>query len=117
MPVIKVWNLPHPRNEIALKKLEDTIIAGAARVEKLGLRQKDITVLFPSEIPRRPNPDNTIIVEISFLFERPGRTKELRQHLAWRVGEAVKSLYTLNRVECGISRTDPTEDGYWDSNC
>ncbi len=115
MPVIKVWCLP-VSSEDTLQHLRQCIIGAACSVKVLALKgEEDVTVLFP--------PDSMsyglgldIIVEITGLFEREERTREVIQTLAFRVGKVFKQLFPKTKnVECFVYPFNPHIGGFWSS--
>lgn len=114
MPIIKVWCLPSGQVEADMNRLHQEIVKAVTSVSELGLRgENDMTCLFPPDLMQYGLGEE-IIVEISGLFEKPERTKDVRQRLARNVGEVVKRLYPKAKVECFVSTIDPTQ-GFWTS--
>jgi hypothetical protein len=56
-----------------------------------------------------------IIVEVSGLYERPERTKEVRDGLAAALGKVVKETYPEANVEVFIFTFNPDASGFWHS--
>ncbi|MDO8599530.1 MAG: hypothetical protein Q7S02_05465 [bacterium] len=58
--------------------------------------------------------DPTLVIVVEGLFDRPDRTKEVRDRLAWMLGEAAKPyIHGHWTVETLVQRFDPTVDAYW----
>ncbi len=112
MPVIKVWCLPSGQTEAYLNRLHGEIVAAVISVAELGLHsEKDMTCLYPPDLMKYGLGEE-IIVEISGLFEKPERTKDVLQRLAKKVGEVVMDLYPEARAECFVTTVDPFQ-GFW----
>lgn len=113
MPIIKVWCLPENVTERGFHELLEGIVAAVVGVPELGLRDEDMTILFPPDRVKWGLGEE-IIVEIGGLFIKPERTKGVRNRLAQRVGEAVKSHFPNAYIECFVQTFDPVE-GFWAS--
>lgn len=115
MPVIKAWCLPSGQTEEDLNVLHQSIVKAVVSVAELGIKsQNDITCLFPPDLMKYGLGEE-IIIEVGGLYQKPERTKKVRQRLARNIGEAVKELYPKARVECFITTFDPSQ-GFWTSD-
>ncbi len=114
MPVIKIWCLPANQTEKKLNKVHQSIVSAVVGIPELGLKdQNDMTCLFVPDLMSYGLGEE-IIVEIGGLFEKPERTKEIRQQLAKNVGLGIKKLYPKAKIECFVSSFNP-ENGFWTS--
>jgi hypothetical protein len=109
MPVIKLWCLPESE-EAKLNELHQSIVRAVADVPELGVRdEKDITCLFPSDMMKY-GLGTEIIVEVTGLYEKPERTKEVRQRLAEGLVGAVKGHFPDTEViECFVNPFNPSQ--------
>lgn len=113
MPVIKVWCLPI-KGEEKLNKLHKAIVSAVVGVSELKLTdENDMTVLFPPDLMKY-GLGSVIIIEITGLFQKKGRTREVLQKLCAEVGKSVKNLYPDAKVECSVQTLNPQE-GFWES--
>ncbi len=114
MPIIKIWCLPSGQTETDLNLLHQRIVGAAVSVSELGLHsERDITCLFPPDLMQYGLGEE-IIIEISGLFEKPERTRDVRQRLARNVGRVVKELYPEAKIKCFVAIIDPSQ-GFWAS--
>lgn len=115
MPIIKIWCLPPQQTEQDLNRLHQAIVTAVVGVTELGLKDEtEMTCLFVPDLMAYGLGDE-IIVEITGLFEKPERTKEVLQRLAENVGKAVQKLYPeTNKVECLVYSFNPKQ-GFWTS--
>jgi len=67
MPVIKFWCLPSGQSQKKLEKFYQAILEAVVSIKGLGLTQKAITVLFPTDHMIYGLGDE-IIIEIGWLF-------------------------------------------------
>jgi len=112
MPVIKVWCLPANQTEEKLNELHQSIVSAVVGIHELGFKdENDMTCLFVPDLMSYGLGEE-IIVDIAGLFEKPERTKEVRQRLAENVGREVKRLYPDAKIECFVSSFNP-ENGFW----
>ncbi len=73
-----------------------------------------VTVVYGGKMVLSDN--KTLMVMIEGLFDRADRTKEIRDHLAQCVGQAVKALLDDDwRVEVLVERFNTVTDSYWTS--
>lgn len=136
MPIIRVMNWPSRVREIAWERVTDaedffTATRGAlerdsAFTQVLGAKlrcacvaahvpgvesQDLVTVSFDTGYVLA---DRTLVIVVEGLFDRPDRTKEVRDRLARMLGEAARSLIRDDwTVEVLVQRFDPTADAYW----
>jgi phenylpyruvate tautomerase PptA (4-oxalocrotonate tautomerase family) len=110
MPIVKVWCLPPRQSEKKLKKLFEKLLAAITSVKELGLSKKSITCLFPPDLMKY-GLGTEIIIEIDGLFQKPERTRSVRQRLANTVAYSVKLLYPGAKVECFVRTFNP-KDGF-----
>lgn len=113
MPVIKVWCLPQVPEE-QLRKLHRDIVAAVVSVKELGLKDEtEMTCLFPPDMDMMHyGLGEEIIIEVSGLFEKPDRTKAVRQALAEALGKVARAMFPDAHVECFISSFNPAQ-GFW----
>jgi hypothetical protein len=112
MPVIKVWCLAK-QSERKLRTLHKAIVE--ASIIQLGLKdENDITVLFPADMMSY-GLGREIVIEVGGLFEKPERTIQVKQSLAYRLGSAVKKLYPAAKIECFVQSFNPSQ-GFWSSD-
>lgn len=111
MPVIRVSCLPQmPEDD--LSKLYEDIVAAVLSIEELGLKdESEITCLFPSDMMDVGLGDE-VIIEVIGLFDKPQRTKAVRQELAEALGKAVDMMFPAARIECFIFPFSPAQ-GFW----
>ena len=83
-------------------------------VPELGLNgEKDVTCLFPPDMMKY-GLGSEVIIEVTGLFDKPERTREVRQHLAERLGQAVSwHVQKAIKVECLIYPPFNPKDGFW----
>ena len=113
MPVIKVWCLPQMTEE-QLNKLHKNIVHAVVGITELGLKdESDMTCLFPPDMMRYGLGEE-IIVEVTGLFEKPERSKNVRRLLAAMLGLRVKEIFPNAHIECFIYPFHP-EQGFWSS--
>ena len=87
--------------------LRDAVVAA----EVPGVERSGITVTYGGEQVLKD--DRTIILIVEGLFDRPDRTKEVRDRLALKLAEAAKGwVATTWRVEVLVKRFDPEKDSY-----
>ncbi|MDP2665720.1 MAG: hypothetical protein Q8P23_03770 [bacterium] len=116
MPVIKVWCLPQ-MTENQLKMLHKNIVGAVVDLVDLGLKdENDMTCLFPPD-SMSYGLGEEIIIEVTGLFEKPGRTEEVRQNLAQALGFVVHSMFLHMRlkaplIECFVYPFNPVQ-GFW----
>ena len=115
MPIIKIWCLPPNQTEQDLNRLHQAIVNAVVGVPELGLKDEtEMTCLFVPDLMVYGLGDE-IIVEITGLFEKSERTKDVLQRLAKNVGQAVQKLYPeTNKVECLVYSFNPKQ-GFWTS--
>lgn len=114
MPIIKLWCLPAGQTEEKLNFLHKTIVKAVVSISELGLtNENQMTCLFVPDLMSYGLGEE-IIIEISGLYDKPERTKSVKQRLAESVGRSVKNLYPDAKVECFISTFDPKQ-GFWTS--
>jgi hypothetical protein len=106
LPIVKVWCLP-PQTEEQLNGLHQDVVAAAVSVHKLGIKGKQhLTCLFPQDMMQY-GLGSEVIVEISGLFEKPERTPQVIDLLAFRVGLAVAKRFPKAKVECLVYSFNP----------
>lgn len=115
MPVIKVWCLPEHQTEQKLRDLHVAIVKAIVGQKELGLKsESDMTCLFPPD-QMQYGLGSEIIVEVSGLFAKSERTWEVKQLVAERLGNAVRTLYPESKVEVFVSTFNQHSDGFWSS--
>lgn len=115
MLVIKVWCLPL-MEEKRLNALHKAIVRGVCGVSELGLKdENDMTTLFPSDLMKY-GLGTDIFVEITGPDDKPERTQEVRNHLARKVGGAVREFFPGAKVECCVQPFNHDQSGFWSSN-
>ncbi|HCC05545.1 TPA: hypothetical protein DEP58_04595 [Patescibacteria group bacterium] len=103
MLVIKVWCLPRS-TERKLRHVFESIIKAVEDVPELDLKGKDsMKVLFPLDIMEFGLGTETII---EGHLEKSDRTKKCRNHLAERLGVALKKHLPKANAECWVSPDD-----------
>ncbi len=109
MPVIKVWCLPNI-GESKLSVLQQELVRATQKVRELGIEtEKDVTCLFPTDLMQH-GPGHEIIIEVTGLFEKPERTREVRQRLAEELVAAVRGqLRDVGLIECFIHPFNPAQ--------
>ncbi len=116
MPVIKVWCLPSGLTEKQLNHLHQEILRSVVSISELGIKdQNDVTCLFVPDYLMFYSLQKEIIIEVCGLYDKPERTKEVKQRLAENIGRSVKNLYPKAKVECFILTFDPKQ-GFWVSD-
>ena len=111
MLVIKIWCLPI-QGEEKLNNLHRSIVSAVVSINELGLKdEKDMMVLFPSDLMKY-GLGKDIIIEISGLSQEKHRTTKVLQRLAEETGKTVKNLYPKAKVECFI-QTFNSKQGFW----
>lgn len=113
MPVIKMWCMPN-LDEDGLYRIRKDITSTVLSIPELELKyETDVTCIFiPAMSEYRLNEE--IIVEIYGLFEKPERTKEVRERLACKVANVAQAHFPHARVECFVYPFNP-EYGFWTS--
>jgi phenylpyruvate tautomerase PptA (4-oxalocrotonate tautomerase family) len=115
MPVIKVWCLPAGQTEEQLNHLHQEIVRAVVSISELGIKdENDMTCLFVPDLMSYGLGEE-VIVEVCGLYDKPERTKTVKQELAKSIGRAVKNLYPKAKVECFILTFDPKQ-GFWVSD-
>lgn len=131
MPIIKVYGVPDTMNEAlgsrvspetyqcVLGELCDSIRFGVASLPDLALTANDVTVFFPTD-RLQIGLGEEIIVEVTGLYEKPGRDEIVRRSLAELLARVVAGrlgwrLPQLKMVEVLISTFNP-QSGFarWD---
>ena len=113
MPIIKVWCLPGGQSENKLRLLHQEIVAGVVEISELGIsNEKQITCLFPPDLMSYGLGEE-IIVEVTGLFSKPERTREVRNKLAKSIGQRVKKLYPNSMVEVLVYPFTQDVNSYW----
>lgn len=113
MPVIKIWCLPKSGEE-ELKQLHKGLVATAVNIAELGLKdENDMTMLFPPDMMKY-GLGSEIIIEVTGLFEKPGRSDAVRNRLAAALGNVVKTHFPEAKVECFVYPF-PARNGFWTS--
>lgn len=70
-----------------------------------------MTVLFPPDMMKF-GLGSEIIIEVTGLFKKPGRTARIRNQLAKQLGAAIETHFPKAKVECFIGPFDPKQ-GFW----
>lgn len=111
MPVIRVSCLPEmPPDQ--LRKLHQDIEDAVLSIKELGLRDgTQVTHLFPPDM-LSDGLGEEVIIEVIGLFDKPQRTKAVRQALAEALGKAVEAHFPKARIECFIFPFSPAQ-GFW----
>lgn len=120
MPVIKVWRLTHKDMVVDdLNGLYRTLLQAVVGMEVLGLNEKQITCIFPTD-SLRSRFETEIIIEVTGLFAKPERTDEVRRQLATTIGTATETWWREMGfkkpivIEC-LVHPFVEEQGYWSS--
>lgn len=114
MPIIKVWCLPK-MEEYQLRQVHCAIVGAVESVKELKLDgMKDVTCLFPPD-SMAFGLGTEVVIEVTGLFKKPGRTREVRRRLAKLLGQAVADYVPkAKKVECLVYPPfNPAEDGFW----
>lgn len=110
MPLITVWNAHQTYD-----KVKWDIIDACLGIEELGLKKPaEVSVCFVPDMD--PSwVEETVVVVVELLFDKPGRTQAVRQRLAEAIGRAIKdSTVGHNRpVEVAVKRFNPERDAFW----
>lgn len=116
MPQITVWCLPQNLGERKLRQLHKAIVAAAVSVKELELTgEGDMLTLFPPDMMRY-GAGTEIMVQVSELWDRPGRTPQVRNRLATALGQAVKAMFPKAVVAARVDPLfRPARDGFWTS--
>ena len=113
MPVIKVWCLPQMTEE-QMNKLHKNIVQAVVGITELGLKdESDMTCLFPPDMMSYGLGEE-IAIEVTGLFEGPGRTKTVGERLASALGETVCTIFPKAHVQCLVNEPNP-EQVFWSS--
>ncbi|MFH2062688.1 MAG: hypothetical protein ABIJ46_00860 [bacterium] len=121
MPLIEFVNWSTRPSELQenLRELSDPISTlakslrdAAVSADVPGLTKDTVTVTIGGR--RVLSGDRTLIIKVSMLFDRPDRTKEVRDRLAQKLGEAaMKWVAPTWRVEVMIERFDPAVNSFF----
>ena len=103
MPVIKVWCLPQMTEE-QLNKLHKNIVQAVVGITELGLKdESDMTCLFPPDMMSYGLGEE-IVIEVTGLFEGPGRTKTVGNDWHQRLGK--RSARYSQKLTSNVSSTN-----------
>jgi len=100
MPVAKVYGLPEMKEE-ALVELYETILTAIVSVKELNLRESDITVFFPTDMMKKGLGDE-IIIFVDGLFEKPERTKKVKDRLAQTIVAFTRFFFSRTGKKANI---------------
>lgn len=105
--------MPSGQTEVDLQSLYQKLVEAVLGIAELGLKSRhDITFLFPSDLMTYGLGEE-IIVEITGLYEKPERTKQVQDHLAQAVGQVIKDAYPNANVEVFVYTFNPAASGFW----
>lgn len=111
MPIIEVWGIADPDQE-RLENLLGALVDATLSIKELGLvHEGQVTVQFLGDMLAQGLGEE-IIVKVYGLFDKPGRTNEVRQRLARDLTVAVHHHYPEPRIETLIHEFNPNR-GYF----
>lgn len=114
MPHIVIQNLTNDDFE-EIEKIEEAITKTIVAIPKLGLKKDDISYHFPKDTSVISD-DVPVVIIVELLFEKPERTKEVRDQMAKAISEAFRKTAFVYRniksVEVAVKRFDPNKDGF-----
>ncbi|MCX6754940.1 MAG: hypothetical protein NT068_00145 [Candidatus Nomurabacteria bacterium] len=114
MPVIKIFRSVKDQKDTQISELKQEIKEVVVKIEALNLKEKnDVIVLFPYEASAVfEGEQEEIVVEISNLFNKKERTKEVIDKLLYNVGQLVEDYFPNARVQCTAESIDSTKNFY-----
>ena len=98
--------------------IKEEILAAVLDIPKLKLTPKDVSFFFPQDptINGLMQDEVPIVILVELLFEKEGRTYEVRKLMAKKIGKAFKKIVTwrtICKTEVAVKRFNPDKDGFW----
>ncbi|MBZ9569533.1 hypothetical protein KJA16_01255 [Patescibacteria group bacterium] len=120
MPVITVLGVPSTWNQITpndIKRYREKLLNAVLSVKELKLTPEQISIFCLPEKREdwAEDKEETIVIFVDGLFEKPERTNQVRNRLAENLGKATEDSFPQFLVECFVKPPFNPEVGFWTS--
>lgn len=118
MPHIVVYGLSESEFKAErIEQIENALTSAILSIPELELTENDISFFFPLD-PSITSFEVPVVIIVELLFEKPRRTKEIKQLLAERIKETFKSVVwywrkgQISKLEVAVRPFNPQTEGF-----